>query len=229
MQADRFCGKTLVLRSISRQLSLMNRACADAADRIVSLYEEKARVWSRNRGREAILEKGWLAQFEKGLRAPATILDLGAGNGYPIAATLLDRGHKVVGIDSAASLIREAAASLPQGEWHFADMRVYDDERLFDGLIAWHSFFHLRPGDQREMIVRFSELVRPGGMLMFTTGPKPGVTIGEWEGEPLYHASLSQEEYRALLKKSGFDLLDAKADDPETGGATVWLARRRRS
>ena len=206
---------------------LLDNAHEQAADRIVSLYEEKADAWSRNRGREPLLEEAWLLRFEEDIGTAATILDLGAGNGWPIAATLLRRGHKVVGIDTSESLIREAATNLPDAEWHVIDMREYRDDRRFDGVIAWHSFFHLIQIDQRKMFARFSELVRPGGKLMFTSGPKSAVTIGDWEGEPLFHASLSQGEYTALLDASGFDLLEAKVDDPDTGGATVWLAKHR--
>ncbi len=205
----------------------MDNADEQAADRIVSLYEDKARAWSRNRGREPLLEEAWLKRFEEDIGAPATILDLGAGDGWPIAAALLNDGHKVVGIDTSASLIREASASLPHGEWHVADMREYHDDRSFNGLIAWHSFFHLTQTDQRMMFARFSKLVRSGGKLMFTSGSRSAVTIGDWEGESLFHASLSQEEYAALLDASEFDLVDVRLDDPETGGATVWLAKRR--
>lgn len=205
----------------------MDKSSQRAANRITSLYEEKASTWAASRGREARLEKPWLERFGKGLGPQATILDLGAGNGWPIAAAFLQRGHHIVGVDSSSSLVREAAATLPDGEWHIADMRRYRDGRAFDGVIAWHSFFHLTDKDQRAMFPRFAIFTRPGGKLMFTSGPKSAVTIGDWEGEPLFHASLSQQEYRSLLDATGFKLLDCKVDDPETGGATVWLAERR--
>jgi hypothetical protein len=62
---------------------------------------------------------------------------------------------------------------------------------------------------------------------MFTSGPHHGEAIGEFAGEKLYHASLAPEEYRALLDRSGFDVVDFRADDPDCAGHTVWLARRR--
>ena len=204
----------------------MHDADEQAAKRIISLYEEKAQSWSELRGRDPTLEEHWLTRFEKGLGASATILDFGVGNGYPIAAALIEHGHQIVGIDTAESLIREAAANLPDGEWHVADMRDYQDSRRFDGLIAWHSFFHLTKNDQRKMFTRFASFVRPGGKLMFTTGSQEAVTIGDWEGEPLFHASLSQDEYKSLLNTVGFVVVYAKDSDPETGGATIWLARR---
>lgn len=198
-----------------------------AAQRIVSLYEEKALAWVKSRKRNPTLEQHWLERFEIGLQALSKILDFGAGNGYPVAAALLNRGHKIIGVDSAASLIRAARTSLPDAEWHVADMRRYGDELLFDGVIAWHSFFHLTQSDQRSILPRFTQFLRPGGRLLFTSGPGPGVTIGDWEGEPLFHASLSQEEYKSLLHEGGFDHIETKARDPDTWGATVWLAQCR--
>jgi hypothetical protein len=105
-------------------------------------------------------------------------------------------------------------------------MRNLDLGRRFDGLLAWHSFFHLAADDQRAMFPRFAAHAAPGALLMFTSGPVAGVAMGEWEGEPLYHDSLSQEEYRALLAANGFELLSFTAGMPVADGPSVWLARR---
>lgn len=63
--------------------------------------------------------------------------------------------------------------------------------------------------------------------LMFTSGPAQGEAIGELRGETLYHASLAPDEYRALLAANDFDVVDQKSDDPDCGGHTIWLARRK--
>jgi hypothetical protein len=60
---------------------------------------------------------------------------------------------------------------------------------------------------------------------MFTSGPGHGEAVGQYRGEPLYHASLSEQEYRSLLVADGFAVLDHVADDPDCGGHTVWLAQ----
>jgi hypothetical protein len=62
---------------------------------------------------------------------------------------------------------------------------------------------------------------------MFTTGPRHGVAMGVFEGEPLYHASLDAEEYRALLDANGFDVVAHESEDESCGRHTVWLAQRR--
>ena len=75
------------------------------------------------------------------------------------------------------------------------------------------------------MFSRFAAHLHPGAPLMFTSGSREGEAIGEWEGEPLYHASLSTEEYSRRLELNGFREIDRSSDDPECGGASVWLAQ----
>ena len=65
----------------------------------------------------------------------------------------------------------------------------------------------------------------PRAALMFTSGTSHGEATGSYRGEPLYHASLAPEEYRALLKTNGFRVVAHIAEDPDCGGRTVWLAQ----
>jgi len=74
---------------------------------------------------------------------------------------------------------------------------------------------------------RHPDHARTGAPLLFTSGPAFGEAIGTLEGEPLYHASLGPQEYRLLLDRNGFDVVAHVAEDPDCGGRTVWLARRR--
>lgn len=96
----------------------------------------------------------------------------------------------------------------------------------FHGLIAWHSFFHLKPEDQRPMFEVFGRHSRPGAALMFTSGTTHGGAIGTFAGQPLYHGSLDSDEYRRLLHSSGFEVIRHIENDPACGGATVWLAKK---
>jgi hypothetical protein len=46
-----------------------------------------------------------------------------------------------------------------------------------------------------------------------------------WKSEKLYHASLSPNEYKQLLKSHGFELIAHQVNDEHCGEATVWLAK----
>jgi hypothetical protein len=74
----------------------------------------------------------------------------------------------------------------------------------------------------------FRRHAAPGTTLMFTSGTSHGESIGSYRGEPLYHASLDTEEYRALLNSSGFRVVAHVADDPDCGGHTIWLTQAER-
>lgn len=194
-------------------------------ERIIGLYDENAAAWDRRRGRH-LHESAWLERFAALLPEGGTVLDIGCGMGEPIAGWLIGRGFRVTGIDSSPSLVDMARNRFPRHAWQAADMRTLALGERFDGLIAWHSFFHLRPRDQRPMFARFAAHAKPGAVLMFTSGHEHGERIGEWQGEPLYHASLDPDEYRRLLGDNGFDVVEQEPNDADCGEANVWLARR---
>lgn len=196
------------------------------ADRIIDIYEKHAHAFDQDRDR-SLFEQFWLDAFIELIPPGGSVLDLGCGMAEPIAAYLLGRGLTVVGIDASPTMIGICAQRYPGPEWSVADMRQLELGRRFDGLLAWDSFFHLTPDEQRAMFPRFAAHANPGASLLFTTGPYAGEAIGTFQGEPLYHASLDAEEYRALLDCHGFDLHRQRADDPECGGHTVWLAQHR--
>jgi SAM-dependent methyltransferase len=199
-----------------------------AAARIIDLYQRHAEAWAGLRLKaRGLQERGWLERFQAIVRPGGSVLDIGCGAGAPIAAWLAGQGFRVTGIDSSPAMVAMFRARLPSETGLVADMRHLALGRRFDGLLAWDSFFHLDHADQRRMFPVFRAHATPGAALMFTSGPTHGEAIGSLEGEPLYHASLSPEEYRVLLEGNGFEVLAHIAEDPTCGGHTVWLARLR--
>lgn len=196
----------------------------DAA-RIIGLYQRHACAWDRARGR-SLFEKPWLDRFLALIPPGETILDIGCGSGEPIAGYFIAQGHSVRGVDSSAPLIALCEERFPGQNWIVADMRELDLGAHFAGLIAWDSFFHLTPADQRRMFPVFRKHASPRAPLMFTSGPSYGEAIGTFEGEPLYHSSLNADEYRSLLQANGFTVVAHAVEDPSCGGRTVWLAQR---
>lgn len=197
----------------------------DSADAVVSLYLRHAAAYDQQRGRK-LMEAHWLDRFLSRLPATPSVLDIGCGMGEPIARHLIERGCAVTGIDSAAPLIALCRKRFPQQDWQVGDMRELALGRRFDGLIAWDSFFHLKPDAQRRMFPLFRAHAADGAALLFTSGPGHGEAIGSFEGEPLYHGSLDPAEYRALLDATGFAVVEHIVEDPNCGGHTVWLAQR---
>lgn len=198
---------------------------ASGADEIIGLYERHAEAWDRIRIAALTLEREWMERFVALLPSGGSVLDLGCGSGQPIACHLLERGFTVVGVDSSPTLISKCRSRFPKAEWIVADMRALSINQRFEGVIAWNSFFHLSHEDQRAMFAVFREHAACGAPLLFTTGTGHGEAIGSFQGESLYHASLSPEEYRTLLESNGFRLLAHVVEDPRCGRHTVWLAQ----
>jgi SAM-dependent methyltransferase len=198
------------------------------AERIIEIYERHADAWVDARLREGrFYERGWLDRFCALVSPGGPVLDMGCGAGEPIARYVSEHGHAVTGVDSSPAMIARFRARLPGEQALVADMRALSLGRLFQGILAWDSFFHLCHEDQRRMFPVFRMHAAPGAALMFTSGPAYGEAMGRLEGEPLYHASLDAAEYRTLLDDAGFGIVATLAEDQTCGGRTVWLAQSR--
>lgn len=219
---DRWLGRMGVSTAVNNA-RMLNPLAAN----IIGLYERHAAAWHRRRNPVASLEAGWLTRFVAHLPASAEVLDVGCGTGAPIATWLSVQGFTITGVDSSAAMLERARERLPAHTWLQADMRTLQLGRSFAGVLAWDSFFHLDFDDQRTMFAVFADHAAPGAPLMFTSGPAHGEAIGDFEGEPLFHASLSPDEYRALLAQHGFEEVAFVPEDRGCGRHTVWLVRRR--
>jgi SAM-dependent methyltransferase len=193
--------------------------------RIIDLYQRKAQNWIESRACTKLIEKPWLDRFRARLPPAAALLDLGCGCAEPMAAYLIELGHPVTGVDSSATMIDACRERFPKQEWIVGDMRQLALHRTFSGILAWDSFFHLCHDDQRRMFAVFRAHAAPDAALMFTSGPAHGEAIGNFGGEPLYHASLDPAEYRSLLDRNGFRVVSHVVEDPDCGGHTIWLAQ----
>jgi SAM-dependent methyltransferase len=196
------------------------------AERIIGLYQRHANNYDRARGRD-LFEKPWLDRFFALLQPGASILDLGCGSAEPIARYFIEKGCHVTGVDSSPALIDICKSRFPEQHWIVSDMRTLCLARHFDGILAWDSSFHLCPEDQPQMFSMFRAHAAPHAALMFTSGSVHGEAIGEFQGEPLYHGSLDEAEYRSLLNANGFDVLSYVVEDPTCGRHTIWLAQLR--
>jgi SAM-dependent methyltransferase len=200
-------------------------ASDDLAGKIIAHYERHASAWDTDRRNSGWNDRTWHDRFVGLLTEGASVLDLGCGGGSPVASNLVAHGMRVTGVDSSPSLIALCRDRMPEQEWIVADMRALQLGRSFDGVLAWDSFFHLAPDSQRAMFATFAAHAHRGTILMFNTGPAFGEAIGNYRGDPLYHASLDQAEYRQLLAGCDFDVIEHVTEDPQAGGRTAWLAR----
>ena len=197
------------------------------AKNVLKTYESVAAIFDRERDK-SLFERRWLDRalnHATGRR----VLDLGCGSGRPIAQYMADRRATVTGVDGAPAMIELFQKNLPKAEAIVADMRTLDLGRTFDIILAWNSFFHLSPDDQRVMFPVFAAHAAPGAVLLFTSGPAAGEPIGQVGGLPIYHSSFDPPEYRTLLDDNGFEEIAFVPEDPDCQMHSVWMCRKRLS
>ena len=158
--------------------------------------------------------------------AHVSILDLGCGAGDPIASYFIQHGHSVVGMDSSSNMLAMARKNIPRGDWRLGDMRQLDLPERFNGIIGWNSFFHLTRDEQRKTLPEIARHLLPGGALLLTVGPHEGEVAGCVGDDPIYHASLSLNEYSDILLSHTVRIREFTPEDPDCYGMTILLAQK---
>ena len=173
-----------------------------------------------------LFEKTWLRRFQDLLPSGGSILDAGCGTAEPIARYFIEQGFALTGVDFSQAMIDIARTRFPDHHWHVAAMQDMDLGATSDGIIGWHSFFHLTPEQQRKALANFAKHLAPGGALMLAAGPEAGEVPGQVSRTPVYHASLSPEEYRRRFQAAGFSRVGLGLNDPACGEHSLCLAVR---
>ena len=199
---------------------------AQLAAQTQEVYERRAAQFDAER-QKSLRERVWLDRFLAFVEPRGQILDLGCGAGEPIAGYFMTGGFRVVGVDASRQMVELARRRYPDGDWRVADMRTLALAERFDGVVAWNSFFHLMPAEQRQVLERMGRHMKAGAPLLLTVGPEAGEVTGHVGGEAVYHASLAPGEYEALLDSHGVEVVDFVPEDPECDGHTVLLGRKR--
>jgi 2-polyprenyl-3-methyl-5-hydroxy-6-metoxy-1,4-benzoquinol methylase len=191
---------------------------------VYKVYNKIGNWFAENRY-AGLQEKAYLDDLLNHIPPHASVLDLGCGNGKPILEYLIKQGVNVLGIDASEQMLEIAKVNFPTTRFMLKDMRKLDLDEKFDAIIAWHSFFHLPADDQPNMFSVFKDHLNPNGILLFTSGVERGEAWGIVGGENLFHASLDTAEYQALLQSNQFEVLTHKINDPDCGGANVWMVQ----
>ncbi|KAL4911136.1 hypothetical protein BDW74DRAFT_172591 [Aspergillus multicolor] len=149
------------------------------------------------------------------------ILDIGCGTGKPVSSMLADAGHKVHGIDVSTEMVKIASKQVP-GRFEKLDMRTFKPhpKQKYDAIFAILSIFQITPGDTVGMCYKWSEWLKPGGMVVVGITPSTslppvvGVRDSVWDctrqlGKPWMdqytnEVFFSEEKWRAMLGDAGF-------------------------
>jgi ubiquinone/menaquinone biosynthesis C-methylase UbiE len=136
---------------------------------------------ARGRLRHDLVERRLLAELPT---APARILDVGCGNGE-MTLRLATAGHRVTGVDPAASMLVAAADRLAARPELADRVRLINagfeslspDGEPFDAVCCHGVLMYL--DDPREAVARLAGLVAPGGMLSILAKNRRAIGVRE--------------------------------------------------
>ncbi|KAF8555253.1 S-adenosyl-L-methionine-dependent methyltransferase [Imleria badia] len=152
----------------------------------------------------------------------ARVLDLGCGCGIPVARTLAQAGHHVVGVDISAVQVKRAKELVAGGQFFRADItelvtgsveeevkNAIQSSVPFDAVVAFYVLIHMPVEEQRALIQHLGNWVKAGGYCMMTVG------LTAWTGEAkgwlgsdtrMWWSQTSLDNYRKWAKDGGFEI-----------------------
>ena len=177
-------------------------------------YEGIAAEFLAGRGRAPSTAVGTrdVRNWARTLPRHAAVIDLGCGTGLPITKVLVSEGLNAYGIDASPSFVEAFRQNLPVVP--VACESVEDSvffNRKFDAVLAWGLMFLLQPNAQQSLIQRMSDILVPGGRLLFTSPPEEVIWNDAMTG--LESRSLGAAEYRRLLSAGDISVRSEYEDE----------------
>lgn len=162
----------------------------------------------------------------------AEVLELGCGAGVPCTQILVQHAHVTANDISAVQIAlakeRVPGARLIQGDM----MSLKFDEGTFDAIVALYSIIHLPREEQRLLMKRLAEWLRPGGHLLvnLATVDDAGSVEQNWLGSEMYWSSYDAKTNQEMVREAGFRLFEAEIlcnDEDGKPVSFVWMLATR--
>jgi SAM-dependent methyltransferase len=163
----------------------------------------------------------------------ADVLELGCGEGLPVARMLAER-HTYTGVDISRVQVERARRNVPGATFVEADYTRLDvPPESFDAVVAILTITHVPREEHAGLLRAIFEWLRPGGYFLasFGVGDLEGDVDEDWLGAPMYFSHFDADANRALLREAGFELLVDEVvaqDEGEYGIARfLWVIGRK--
>jgi cyclopropane fatty-acyl-phospholipid synthase-like methyltransferase len=174
----------------------------------------------------------WLEDLLQRLDDGSVVLDLGCGRGVPFTQKLA-QSHRVRGVDISARQVELARRLVPDAEFVAADATSLEQPaESLDAVVSLFMLGHVPREEQGPLLHRIAGWLRPGGFLLATMATSGTEAVDpDWLGAPMYFASHTPEENRALVHAAGLEILrDRIIPHHEPGHGDVsfmWLLARK--
>jgi cyclopropane fatty-acyl-phospholipid synthase-like methyltransferase len=160
------------------------------------------------------------------------VLDLGCGNGIPVAWVLSPRTH-VVGIDVSARQIELARRNVPAARFIVGDMTEVElAAGAYDAVCAFFSETHVPRHLHPALFARVRAWLRDGGWFLASlgAGDEPDVVEPNWLGAPMFFSHFDGATNCELLRAAGLELVESAILGHHEAGRTVkflWVIARK--
>lgn len=139
------------------------------------------------------------------------IIDVGCGTGRD-SQWFVDHGYGYVGVDASTQMIQIAQAAHPDYSYYVQNFyELGFKDASFDGFWAANSLLHVPKNKIYQPLAEINRVCKPGALGFI--GMREGVGVGmvEWgtTGQDRYYAYYSTDEFRAILVKAGFEVLES--------------------
>ena len=173
--------------------------------------------------------EAWLRPLFRVLPRGSEVLDLGCGCGVPDARLLSER-FRVTGVDISDVQISRAKRLVPGARFIRADMtEVRFRPETFGGIVCLYALIHVPLDEQRPLLARMHRWLRPGGVVLLTTGEVEYTGVEEnWIGSnaAMYWSHADAAAYERWLSDAGFEILRRTYVPEGKEGHALFLARK---
>lgn len=173
----------------------------------------------------------WLRRLTCRLQPGARVLDLGCGNGIPVARELV-ADFRVTGVDLSSVNVERARALVPGATFVVGDMtQVEFEPGSFDAVAAFYSIINVPLVEQPALFASMRRWLAPGGWLLAVVGRDPWTGIEQdWREVPglgMYYSHADAATYKKWVAEAGFTLAESGIE-PRQGnpGYAVLIAQR---
>ncbi len=165
--------------------------------------------------------KVWVAEFAALVPKGARILELGCGDGIPVAH-ILCQDYDYTGVDISSVQVETAKQNLPVATFLTADMTELPfPDGSFQGVIALYSIIHVPLDEQKELLHSIYHWLQPQGYFLCVLGSSEWTGLVEGWILPevtMYWSHTNAQTYAQWLAAIGFEVVKEE-HIPDDGGA----------
>jgi len=177
--------------------------------------------------RDQFVNNRYLLNFNSRLKPGSLILDLGCGAGKPIDRFLVNRGHKVIGVDISRKQIKLAKRNVPEARYVAKDISsLRKEEYKVDAVISFYTILHIPRETHQELFYIINSFLPEGGLVLVTMGSSEREGIEDFYGVEMYWSHYDPEKNREIIERAGFEVILDEIDASRIDKHQVIIARK---